>query len=150
MSGSCVSVPLGNNLLTSKRGKKSKHCRLCDKCVSTFDHHCKWLNNCVGEKNYKPFMVFVGTLFPTAIFHGVVGLYLVIDFAADTHKPKRIECLGILIIIIISYNCNVVNDIYNGLDPVGYITIVALFVLLSVPAIFLIGQLLFLHISLSN
>eukprot|EP00250_Pteridium_aquilinum_P003737 c14036_g1_i1 orf=1-681(-) len=27
--------------------KLSKHCRNCDKCVEGFDHHCRWLNNCV-------------------------------------------------------------------------------------------------------
>jgi palmitoyltransferase ZDHHC1/11 len=36
-------------------GKTSKHCRACDKCVEGFDHHCKWLNNCVGSKTYKQF-----------------------------------------------------------------------------------------------
>ena len=32
---------------------RAKHCRICDKCVEGFDHHCKWLNTCVGSKNYR-------------------------------------------------------------------------------------------------
>ena len=36
--------------------KFSKHRRSCDKCVDSFDHHCRWLNNCVGHKNYVTFI----------------------------------------------------------------------------------------------
>ncbi|XP_023341226.1 uncharacterized protein LOC111711178 isoform X2 [Eurytemora carolleeae] len=27
---------------------KTKHCSVCNKCVHGFDHHCKWLNQCIG------------------------------------------------------------------------------------------------------
>ncbi|CCW61978.1 unnamed protein product [Phytomonas sp. EM1] len=37
-----------------------KHCSVCDKCVPGFDHHCRWLNTCVGTKNYSMFATFMG------------------------------------------------------------------------------------------
>eukprot|EP00127_Corallochytrium_limacisporum_P005186 Clim_evm3s201 gene=Clim_evmTU3s201 len=38
---------------------RSKHCRLCDQCVSTFDHHCVWINSCVGQGNMTVFTAFL-------------------------------------------------------------------------------------------
>jgi hypothetical protein len=35
------------------RLSSSRHCRICNKCVEEFDHHCKWLNTCVGKANYR-------------------------------------------------------------------------------------------------
>ncbi|XP_010284880.1 PREDICTED: palmitoyltransferase ZDHHC3-like, partial [Phaethon lepturus] len=50
------------------RPPRAHHCHVCHRCVRRMDHHCPWINNCVGELNQKYFIQFL-------FYTGLASLY---------------------------------------------------------------------------
>ena len=48
--------------------KRGYHCDICRVCIPQYDHHCTWVNNCVGKRNIGRFMFFLMFLILTLLF----------------------------------------------------------------------------------
>jgi len=81
---------------------RAHHCSTCGCCLLKMDHHCPWVNNCVGFHNYKYFVVFLfwGSMYCLYII--CTSIMYFIEFWQDlrTAPPTRYNFLFVFFVAI--------------------------------------------------
>lgn len=124
------SFPKICNFCIIHTAKSTKHCGHCRKCVAAFDHHCLWVNNCVGGRNYAWFIVLICCL--QVQMTGFIGLggSVIGEMLVSGNVGKQIEASVLLGLLVLGFSVFLLNGVLiifhiylrcNGLTTFAYL-----------------------------
>jgi hypothetical protein len=108
------------------RPPRTHHCGICRKCIHQMDHHCPWINNCVGANNFRYFYLFLVNvsigcfLFAVMryrLFYGLVFLDQQVEYPVSFTLAYLIcSLLGIVLLGMTGWNTYLIGSAQTTIE----------------------------------
>lgn len=139
-----MKIQSSNQFLTNDYCKKCKilkdtksdnygHCPQCSTCIYKRDHHCFWIDNCIGYLNHRKFLGFI-------IYLLIIFLYSLKTFLNVLY---RADC---------KFSLNCLSDVFYKNFSISYISLmtIQLMPLTCYMILLIIQQLLFISVGMTQ
>ncbi|KAM5550551.1 putative protein S-acyltransferase 1 [Rosa sericea] len=81
------------------RPPRASHCSICNNCVQKFDHHCPWVGQCIGLRNYPFFILFISSSTLLCIYVFVFSWINLLQKGGNLWRAMSHDVVSVILIV---------------------------------------------------